>query len=110
MDCLNYSVVLVLTSFTMLLSANSSNILEHSLKYLSKYNDMNLESIITMCEYGTGGTCGVNSVFGDDIWNLPFTANNTLTYTWLTYGINTTDNLVKLLSQSTPTVLSLIHI
>ena len=70
MDCLNYSAVLVLALFTMLLSAKSSNILKDSLKYLAKYNDMNLESIITMCEYGTGGNCEINSEFSDDVLSI----------------------------------------
>ena len=101
-----FVIVLIFISFTLVLSINRTAILEHSFNYLSKYNDMNLESIMTICDYAED--CEENSVFHDAIWKLPFITNNTIPYTSLIYDINTTDHLLKLLSQFTPTLIVLL--
>ena len=97
--------VLALTSFSLSLTTNSTFVLEHCLNYLSKYNDMNVESIISICDYGY--SCGEDYTFDDDILKVSFMSNKTITYTSFTYGKNRTDRLLKLLSQSTPTLIVL---
>ena len=104
-----YSVILIfvlaLTSFSLSLTTNSTFVLEHCLNYLAKYNDMKVESIISICDYDYG--CEENFVFEDDILKVPFIKNKTITYTSLVYGKNTTDRVLKLLSQFTPTIIVL---